>query len=64
MRRAVVHECTTGRRRRQQETAEHKEHRLAQPRQRRQQETEEQEIGIRPLSKTHISQFAGFPADI
>ena len=35
--------------RRQQETAEQKEHRLAQRRQRQQQETEEQEIGIRGI---------------
>ena len=50
------------RKRRQQETVEQKEHRLAQRRQRRQQETEEQEIWNqrhydRSLSKTHPRRY-------
>ena len=48
--------------RRQQETAEQKEHRLAQRRQRRQQETEEQEIGIRGIMFVHCRKPN--PADI
>ena len=39
-------QCEQWRRRRQQETKEQREHRLAQQRQHRQQETEEQETGI------------------
>ena len=50
------------RRRRQQETVEQKEHRLAQQRQRLQQETEEQEIGIRGIMIVHCRK--PIPTDI